>query len=712
VTNKTDRKWSRFLSLWRENRNLRREHNQLQQEQLRKLTEVQALMERDAAHPPSVGEATEATPPPQDKLAAEQPPSDPSPIAEDPLLGSAPPSTATVSHEAPDARAQRIVKLGYWTYDASTSIFEGNPQHFRNHGLDELLSAVTLPAWLRVISSEDRSRVGEKFSKAIEYASPATLEYQTENQRAVRLEMQPDGFNEEGRCRLFGTSQDVTELRMGERMYRQITQRFYLVKQAIRIGTWEWTPQNDHFYRDREADELLGVEQASQGATLDALLERLEASEAKQLRARWDAALRSKSRFDAEFSLPTGDHQRRYLRLEGTVEVDKTQQLKRVVGILLDVTRQKQAETQLQRDEAFRKEAQRMARIAGWGWNLHTNEFFCTEELYEIFSFSTESALSPEMLEQRIHANDRSKFTEALRQATEDCSRFEVGFRVPHEDGSVSHLVALGRVLAHNGVAQEVWGAMQDVTESKRLESQLLRSEKLQSLGTLAANTGHELKNPLAVIRTQLEMMEIFLEMENYERIPKLLQIANEQTLRAASIIDSMRVLAWDELNKEYTPVLLRQVLDRSLLRRQREFEEQQVQLTRCLNGVEVEDYQALNEMVKGNFTQLEQVMSNLMSNALDAMKHSKVRELHLHVTVKPSRIVLSLRDTGCGVTEEHLGKIFDPFFTTKPPKEGIGLGLAVCLAVVTQHGGDLEVESQPQQGCTFHLNLPLWKAG
>jgi two-component system, NtrC family, sensor kinase len=110
-----------------------------------------------------------------------------------------------------------------------------------------------------------------------------------------------------------------------------------------------------------------------------------------------------------------------------------------------------------------------------------------------------------------------------------------------------------------------------------------------------------------------------------------------------------------------------------------------------------------------GNFTQLQQVMINLLSNALDATPAGGTIAVRTRSAGDPpSTVVLEMADTGGGIPAEHLSKVFDPFFTTKPPGQGTGLGLSVCLGIVQDHHGTISVDSQEGRGSAFIVTLPV----
>ena len=250
-------------------------------------------------------------------------------------------------------------------------------------------------------------------------------------------------------------------------------------------------------------------------------------------------------------------------------------------------------------------------------------------------------------------------------------------------DGSVTHVV-------------EVW---RDVSERSRLESQLSHSERLASLGILAAGVAHEVNNPLASVLAGVEALRRRLVRSGVGVSPDvetLLDVLERETNRVRTISDKLMLLAqpyseapvWVDLNRavEDTATLLRY-----------QMEKQRIELNLELDP-ELGAIHARESGVRG-------VCMNLMMNAVQAMPEGGL----LTVRTRPGRtgVLLEILDTGPGIPPEHLDRIWDPFFTTKPTGKGTGLGLSIAQRVVTRHGGTIHAENRPGSGARFLVELP-----
>jgi two-component system, NtrC family, sensor kinase len=237
-----------------------------------------------------------------------------------------------------------------------------------------------------------------------------------------------------------------------------------------------------------------------------------------------------------------------------------------------------------------------------------------------------------------------------------------------------------------------------DVTDRAELEKRLVQADKLSSIGLLAAGVAHEVNTPLAVISTYAQMLAKQIS-GDAQKAPLLEKIAR-QTFRASEIVNSLLNFSRTSPT-EFISVDLNKVIRETLTLLEH-------QLAKA--GVEVK--LALDENVpkiKGNPGKLQQVFLNLFLNARDAMESGGVLALRTtHENNSPNGLVrVTVADSGAGIAQDNLTRIFDPFFTTKAARKGTGLGLSVSYGIVREHGGDIEVESEPGSGTRFQLSFP-----
>jgi signal transduction histidine kinase len=234
-----------------------------------------------------------------------------------------------------------------------------------------------------------------------------------------------------------------------------------------------------------------------------------------------------------------------------------------------------------------------------------------------------------------------------------------------------------------------------DITGQAEMEKRLVQADKLSSIGLLAAGVAHEVNTPLAVISTYAQMLA--KQISGDDQKSKLLEKIAKQTFRASEIVNSL-------LNFSRTsPVEFVDVDVNRIVRETLNLIDHQLRTA----SVEVKlNLEASLPPVSGNAGKLQQVFLNLFLNARDAMSSGGVLAVRTWSDDGVARI--DVADNGEGIASENLERIYDPFFTTKGARKGTGLGLSVTYGIVREHGGSIEVESQPGMGTRFHLELPL----
>jgi signal transduction histidine kinase len=230
-------------------------------------------------------------------------------------------------------------------------------------------------------------------------------------------------------------------------------------------------------------------------------------------------------------------------------------------------------------------------------------------------------------------------------------------------------------------------------------QRQIIQTEKLSSLGTLVAGVAHEINNPIAVIANRVEILRLEQEERQLDETLRAdLEAIHRQAHRINEITSAL--LTYARQSSHQVTLLDLNAVVRSALLLWRPQAEQRVQVITKLARPLVP--------ILGNFTQLQQVVINLLSNALDATEQGGTISVFTRGEGNPAAaVILEVGDTGLGIPVDHLSKVFDPFFTTKPPGKGTGLGLSVCLGIVRDHQGTITVRSQVGLGSTFVVIFP-----
>jgi len=254
---------------------------------------------------------------------------------------------------------------------------------------------------------------------------------------------------------------------------------------------------------------------------------------------------------------------------------------------------------------------------------------------------------------------------------------------------------------------------LKDVTAQKRLEQQLIRTDKLASLGTLVAGIAHEINNPLGIIAGYSEALleraqaGALTGMKEFEDFPEYLKTIHSEIFRCKGILRSLLEFARPS-GGTFREIDINELIKEVLLLLKHRTARLQHTLELDLNrGV---------PKIHADAGSLRQLLLNLLLNAIYFTPEGGSISIKTDaddapqrpgLDACPRRVRLSVQDTGTGIPGELINKIFDPFFTTKPVGEGTGLGLTICHRIVEEHGGAIDVESEPGKGATFTITLP-----
>ncbi|MHB2249490.1 sensor histidine kinase [Pseudomonas fitomaticsae] len=226
----------------------------------------------------------------------------------------------------------------------------------------------------------------------------------------------------------------------------------------------------------------------------------------------------------------------------------------------------------------------------------------------------------------------------------------------------------------------------------------LVQSAKLAALGQMSAALAHEINQPLTAQRMQLATLRLLLDHGRVDDAYKALKPVDEMLTRMAALTGHLKTFARKSPSGLRERLDLATVVDQALQLLDARLRDEQVSLVLHLTRP---------AWVRGDAIRLEQVLINLLRNALDAMQGKPCKRLEIRLEADEQLWRLSVIDNGGGIAEEHLGQVFDPFFTTKPVGDGLGLGLAVSFAIVHESGGRLCAENG-DNGAVFSLTLPI----
>jgi two-component system cell cycle sensor histidine kinase/response regulator CckA len=380
----------------------------------------------------------------------------------------------------------------------------------------------------------------------------------------------------------------------------------------------------------------------------------------------------------------------------------------RLSGIMLDITERKETEAAIRVSEArYRSLVAASAQVV---WTTDRDGAMRqTREWCALTGQSEDEASGWGWLD-AVHADDRERAAQTINHALTAKRGYGIEYRLRTRDGSVRHFSARAApVLDPAGHILEWVGAAADVTEHRNLQDQFTQSLKMEAIGQLAGGVAHDFNNLLTVITGCGELLLEDLPAQSPSR--ELVQEMKRAGERAATLTRQLLAFSRKQL-------LAPRVLDLN------EIISGSEKMLRRLVGENTEVITRLDPdlwPVMADAAQIDQMLMNLVMNACDAMTaggrlvlETRNAELdkawaqaHLEARSGP-HVLLSVTDSGTGMSEEVKRHLFEPFFTTKAPGRGSGLGLATVYGIVKQSGGVIEVDSEPGEGTTVRVYLPV----
>jgi PAS domain S-box-containing protein len=266
--------------------------------------------------------------------------------------------------------------------------------------------------------------------------------------------------------------------------------------------------------------------------------------------------------------------------------------------------------------------------------------------------------------------------------------------RLQHQGRSLILNVSITPLVGKSGERIGRLLLFDDVTQRERMEEQMSQTEKLTSLGLLAAGVAHEVNTPLAVISNYIQMLA--KEMPDGDPRHSIIEKIVKQTFRASEIVNNLLNFSRTGAG-ELADVDLNRLVEETLSLVAHPLKTSQIRVVKQLSdGL---------PPVRGSANKLQQVFLNLFLNARDAMPTGGM--LEVRTAAHNGSVEIEVVDTGNGIPREHIHKIFDPFFTTKATGRGTGLGLSVSYGIIKEHAGRIDVRSTPGRGTSFHVEFP-----
>lgn len=427
---------------------------------------------------------------------------------------------------------------------------------------------------------------------------------------------------------------------------------------------------------------------------------------------RWREILAAGKPAEVEARMRRFDGAYRWFLFRPEPLLDESGNVVRWYGTNTDIEDRKQAEDALRRSEAYLDEAQRLSQTGSFGWKIASGDMVWSKETYQIMG--VDQAIEPTMdiVIQRAHPDDRAIVREQIDRAVQGEHDYDYEHRLLMPDGSVKHLHVRAHRAKYESGEDEIVGALVDVTDTRRAQealhvaqAELAHVSRVTTLGEISASIAHEVNQPLAAIVANGEACLRWLNRgtPNLDEVRVAMEWIIKDGNRASEVIQRVRALS-NKADTQKVPLDVNDVVNEVIALLRRELFRHRVLLRRELAP-------AL-PMVLADRVQLQQVIINLVMNSIEAMQPVTDRRREMVIRThrdEMDQVLVTVKDSGVGISTEHADRLFNAFFTTK--SGGMGIGLSICRSIIEAHEGRLSAIGDAGLGATFQFSLPPYQA-
>jgi PAS domain S-box-containing protein len=620
--------------------------------------------------------------------------------------------------EAYLAEAQKLSQTGSFGWSVLNGEIYWSEETFHIFEQDRAVKP-TMESIFQRIHPDDRDRVQQTLDHAINEKTDFDIEH--------RLLM-PDGSvkhlhaiaraskTSSGKLEYVGAVTDVTTTKRTEQTLRE--REAYLAESQRLAHTGSWAldgTTREARYWSEEMFRIFGFDPRQGFPKRDQWLQRMHPEDRDKVkRQASDRMFLEKADSDIEYRIVLPDGTVKHIHGLAHPALSPNKELVEVVGTVVDITERKTTEEALRRSESYLAQAQKLAHIGSWVWEVAgRSALYLSDEWYRIYGFDPNDGM-PTWKErlQQIHPEDRARWQSAIDQAIADKSDYDVEFRILSPRSTVRYIHSVGHpILSPSGELLQFLGVAMDVTERECAEeererlrqalAELAHINRVSMMGELTASLAHEIKQPIFAASADAETCVRWLARER----PNLAE-AQEAALRlmkdvsrASDIINRIVSLFKKEAPQRGLVDLNGVVQEMITLLRS--------EASRYSISIDAELAEGLPQVMADRVA-LQQVLMNLMLNAIEAMKGTGTPG-NLTIATRQDenrQILISVTDTGVGLPSGQAEQIFTAFFSSKP--QGTGMGLPISRSIIESHGGRLWATSNPGRGATFQFALPL----
>jgi PAS domain S-box-containing protein len=625
--------------------------------------------------------------------------------------------------EEREAKIRRLVDaniIGIIIWDLEGRILEANDAFLRMGGYDreDLISGrlnrtdLTPPEW------RERDARTDAELTMIGSVQPFEKEYFRKDGGRVPVLIGLAAFGEE-RDQGVAFVLNLTERKCAEEALMRSEAYLAEAQKLTHTGSWAWDPRTEKvLYCSEEMFRIFGLDPRESLPSRDNFRQQIHPEDRDWVKKRFEEALRERVDTFAEYRVLLPDGTVRHINASGHPVLNEDGELIEFVGTAVDVTERKRTEQALRESEAkFRDYAE---SASDWYWETDPDHKFTRVTDYERLlarGFAPVNRIGLARWEFATDVESEPEKWELHRSMLEVRQPFrDFVYRAARSDGSLVYYKISGKpVFDANGEFHGYRGTGTDFTalrtaeaeareneqRYRKAELELAHANRVAAMGQLTASIAHEVNQPItaAVTNAQAALRWMSAEPPDFGEVSEALAGVIKEGNRASEVIGRTRALI-----KKAPPRKDAFSINDTIL--------EVVALTRteaANNGVLVRTQLAEGlPPVRGDRVQLQQVMLNLIVNAIQSMSgvEDGNRELHIStVSIEREGVCVAVRDTGHGLRPESLPRLFEPFYTTKP--EGLGMGLSICRSIVEAHGGRLWATRCEPRGALFQFTVP-----
>ncbi len=513
--------------------------------------------------------------------------------------------------------------------------------------------------------------------------------------------------------RRVGFAIDITDQKLSIEQLRMSEDRLQLAVEAAGFGVWDWDITNDFLIWDESMFRLYGRKSYDFSGAYEAFEQSVFPEDLEYINDAIARAVESGEPLDAEFRIVHGETgEVRNIRVVAkTFEQGTLHSTKHLIGVNFDITHQKKAENKVRESEQQYRSLVQQSKDAIVIVDVTGTMRFVSPASKEMFGYTPEEYYADPTLPTKTLTQESVQiFTEFWEHYHKHGVFPEkvLEFMWIHKQGHIIRAEhSFVNIYDQNGVVSGFQSIARDITRQKQTEMQMMRMQRMDSIGMLAGGIAHDMNNILTPLIAGLQLLEIKATGKDLVRI----QSMQDVVWRGANLVK--QILLFSKGGNQERQHLQPMLLIKEIIHLVRETFPKDIH-------VQVQESDHISEVfVDPN--QMHQVLMNLLINARDAMPQGGNITVGIQTTVLSDDNTLplidaragqylhiSVADTGIGMSKEIKEKIFEPFFTTKAEHKGTGLGLTTVYGIVKNHGGFIDVESEFGRGTVFHVYIPV----